>query len=142
MKKKLFQKKAFLGLLSGLLTLEQVNADDSKKPASQDYNDSNLGYHLLSDDELKLELNDEGYRLYMSMDEEGRKLAREVASARCDHTNLCKGLNACKTDKNDCAGKGKCKGQGKCAFSDKNLAVKLASKKMAEKRINALQTSP
>lgn len=96
----------------------------------------------MTEDELLLELNDEGYKLYMSLDAEGKELARKVASTRCNASNECKGLNACKTDKNECAGKGQCKGQGKCAVSDKNLAVQLVAKKMAEKRAKALQSKP
>ena len=78
----------------------------------------------------------------MTVITKGRKStskSREVASARCQGTNKCKGLNACKTDKNDCAGKSTCKGTGKCGISDKNLAVKLAAKKMSEKRVQTLK---
>lgn len=103
-------------------------------------NDSNLGYHLMTEDELILELNDDGSRMYKSLSPEGKKLALQVASMRCAKTNPCAGLNACATDKNDCAGKGKCSGQGKCAVSDKNLAVKLVYEKMSKKRSNALRS--
>lgn len=93
-----------------------------------------LGYHLMTEDELLSELNDEGTKLYQSLSPEGKALVRKMASARCNGTNDCAGLNACATDKNSCAGKGKCKGQGKCSFADKNLAVKLVADKMAKKR--------
>ena len=43
--------------------------------------------------------------------------------------------------KNTCAGQGQCKGQTKCAFSDKNVAVRVAAKKMAEKREALLKTN-
>lgn len=99
-----------------------------------DPNSSNMGYHLMTEDELLLELNDEGVKTYNSLSPEGKKMALEVASMRCAQTNLCKGLNACKTQTNDCAGKGPCKAQGKCAHADKNLAVKLVAEKMARKR--------
>lgn len=101
-------------------------------------NDGNLGYHLMTEDELLLELDPQGIALYESLNEEGKALARYVASQRCNGTNKCAGLNACQTDKNDCAGKGSCKGTGKCAFSDKNLAVKVVANKMAKKRQQAI----
>lgn len=105
--------------------------------ADKDKDDGNLGYHVYTEDELLLELNDKGTALYNGLDSEGKALARLVASQRCDHTNECKGLNACQTEKNKCAGQGSCKGQGKCAFSDKNLAVKAVADKLAKKRAGA-----
>lgn len=111
---------------------KESNDDDDKDP-----NGGNLGYHLMTEDELLLELSDEGTKLYNSLTPEGKLLAREVASSRCNAANVCKGLNSCKTDENDCAGKGQCKGQGKCAIADKNLAVKLVAEKMAKKRAEA-----
>lgn len=110
-------------------------------PLQKNQDDGNLGYHLMSEDELLMELNDKGAAIYNSLDAEGKALARRVASQRCDHTNECKGLNACQTDKNECAGKGACKGQGKCAFADKNLAVKVVADKLAQKRTNAMNGS-
>ncbi len=101
-------------------------------------NDENMGYYLMTEDELLLELNDEGTKIYKSLSPEGKAIARRIASQRCNGTNECKGENACQTEQNSCAGKGACKGKSKCAISDKNLAVKLAAKKMAEKRNNAL----
>jgi hypothetical protein len=100
-----------------------------------DPSDGNMGYHLLSDEELTLELTEQGMAMYNKLSPEEKELAREVASGRCNGTNKCEHLNACRTEKNECAGKGKCKGQGKCAFSDKNVAVKLVyDKVMAAKR--------
>jgi hypothetical protein len=104
---------------------------------SDDPNNSNVGYHLMTEDELMLELTDEGTQLYRKLSPEGKQLVLKVASMRCAGTNLCAGLNACATDKNDCAGKGSCKGKGKCGLSDKNLAVKLVYEKMAKKRADA-----
>lgn len=122
---------------SGCAGLVAERDAPNKAPAGNDYNDGNLGYHLLTEDELLLELNAEGTALYNSLSPEGKKLALQVASQRCDHTNACKGLNACATDTNSCAGKGSCEGKGKCALADKNLAVKLAAQKMAQKRAAA-----
>jgi hypothetical protein len=125
---------------------ENSGKDSSKDSSSStstsdaDANAQNMSYHLWSEKELLEQLNDEGVKLYNSLDSEGKLMARKVASNMCNGTNECSGLNACKTDKNDCAGKGTCKGTGKCALADKNLAVKLVVKKMAAKRANATQS--
>lgn len=139
-----------MGLSTGLLTTNALSAITSSSNASSktnasgskahsgnndDPNDGNLNYHVMTEDELLLELDSDGIAMYKSLSPEGKALALLVASARCNGSNACKGLNACKTEKNDCAGKGACKGQGKCAVADKNLAVKLVRNKlMAEKR--------
>lgn len=139
MKKQSFRKLALVGMTAGLCASSLAHAattstQKSTTTSQDDPNAGNLGYHLMTEQELLIELNDEGYKTYMSLTPEGKELARKVASAACNGTNECAGLNACKTDSNDCAGKGGCKGKGKCAISDKNLAVKLVAKKMAEKR--------
>lgn len=151
MKKRELKHLALVGLTSGLmLTNNQVegksdsnNSSRSSSDASDknDPNDSNIGYHLLTEDELLLELSDDGAKMFNSLSPEGKQLALQVASMRCNATNSCSGLNACATDKNDCAGKGSCKGKGKCAISDKNLAVKLVYNKMADKRANMMRNS-
>lgn len=115
------------------------NKKEKGKGGEYDPNDENIGYHLMTDDEIRIELNEEGLRMYNQLDEAGKELARKVASVRCQATNECKGLNACKTDKNECAGKGSCKHTGKCAISDKNLAVKLVYDKLNKKRTDALK---
>lgn len=142
MKKSDIKKLALMGLSAGLLINAQhifaeTSSERTKNQAESDPNDQNRGYHLLSEDELELELNAEGIALYKSLSPEGKELARYVASQRCQFTNKCAGLNACQTEKNDCAGKGACKGQGKCAFADKNAAVKIVAEKMAKKRAEA-----
>lgn len=153
MKRHNFKKLALMGVTSGLLIVQQhaVNSLDgaevksekqtapqkgaTSKPQSdidraiEERNESNMGYHEMSEDELILELDSDGEALYNSLNNQNKELARKVASARCNGTNLCAGLNACATDDHSCAGKGKCKGQGKCALSDKNLAVKLVADK-------------
>lgn len=145
MKKRELKQLAILGLTGGLLIANQAEAakTETTKASSTsednyDPNDSNIGYKLMTEDELLIELNNDGVKMYNSLNPQGKALALEVASMRCAKTNPCGGLNACATDKNDCAGKGKCKGQGKCALSDKNLAVKLVYEKMAGKRSNAM----
>lgn len=143
MKKRDIKKIALLGLISGLCTASLSEAADSKsKFAASDTTenvDENEGYYLMSEEELLENLNASTKKIYEGLTPAGKELARKVASQRCNGTNECKGLNACKTGKNDCAGKGQCKGQSKCAFGDKNQAVKLAAKKMAEKRGEAVK---
>jgi hypothetical protein len=153
MKKRDLKKLALMGLTGGIALSNSAQANEfpssqhlniflaaastSTSTLKSDPNDGNLGYHLMNEDELLLELNEEGQRQYHAMDNANKKLAREVASARCGNTNQCKGLNACKTETHACAGKGSCKAQGKCAIADKNLAVKLVYDKMMKKRAEA-----
>lgn len=148
MKKRSLKNLALSGIVSGLCVVQAANAAAAVEKPKQstatektdyDPNDGNLGYHLMTEDELLLELNDEGYKTYMALTPEGKEVAREIASQRCAATNKCKGRGACKTEKNDCAGKNSCKGESKCGISDKNLAVELAAKVMANKRADALK---
>lgn len=163
MKKRDLKRLALLGLTSGIIIANQSFADPysedfsdngyyidqpegmfspngcagltaSRDVSDNDPNNGNLNYHVLTEEELLLELNDKGRAMYQNLDDDGKKLAIKVASQMCNGTNECSGLNACQTDKNKCAGQGSCKGQSKCAISDKNLAVKLVSEKMAKKR--------
>lgn len=134
------------GITSGIiLTSLSLHAEEEKKQKTlmelAAENDGNTTYHLMTEDEILLQLNTEGTKLYNELTPEGKKLARETASRSCNGTNDCAGLNACKSDKNDCAGKGSCKGTTKCAISDPNLAVKMAHKKMEEKRLKAQDTN-
>jgi hypothetical protein len=148
MKKKKLLHLALLGLM-GTTTIpghaanssskQQASALSDKRTDIIDKSDGNMGYHLMTEQELMLELDPEGIKLYNSLDGKGKALAREVASQRCNGTNECKGLNACQTDTNPCAGKGSCRATSKCAFSDKNLAVKVVVKKMAGKRESSLR---
>jgi hypothetical protein len=89
---------------------------------------------IITDEEIREDLSPEALKTYNSLSEDGKRLARIVASNKCENTNACKGLNSCKTEKNACQGKGNCKGQSKCAIQTKDLAVELVAKRMAEKR--------
>ena len=136
------------GILSGVLLSQCAYAAD-KTAKSDNSNkkmnllelaaatDGNITDHLMTEDELLIQLNDEGTKIYKSLSPEGKQLALRTASRSCNGRNECAGLNACASDKNKCLGQGSCKGHTKCAISDPNLAVKLAAKKMAEKRLNA-----
>ncbi|MBA3239310.1 MAG: hypothetical protein H0T62_13335 [Parachlamydiaceae bacterium] len=157
MEREKIRKMALLGLVNGLLlstsatllanenvktpNTPTINTPISKEAnnAAVDPNSENLGYHLMTEDELLLELNDAGTKQYNALSPEGKALARDVASQRCQNSNSCQGLNACESEKNKCAGQGTCKGTSKCAFSDKNLAVRVVSEKMAKKRGQAVQ---
>lgn len=155
MKKQDLRTLALMGLASGLLFSPSslLNAAE-KQPTSptktvsksadedDDANDSNMNYHLMTEDELMLELNAKGIAMYKSLSPDGKAMALLTASMMCNNSNPCKGYNACKTAHNDCAGKGNCKGQGKCAYSDKNLAVKVVYDKMAAKRAKANGQQP
>lgn len=132
-----FVKDQFQGFLAHKCGGSSASSTPGSDDSADVNNNGNLNYHLMTEDELLIELSAEGKKQYDSLSPEGKALARYVASQRCMSTNKCKGLNACATDKNDCAGKGECKGKGKCAVADKNLAVKLVSDKMAQKRENA-----
>lgn len=150
MKNENFVKLVLAGMTIGILSSHSVSlfAEEAKKTAmSSSFIDlvkstgGNVTFRELDEEELLLELNEEGAHLYHSLSPEGKQLALKIASRSCNNTNDCKGENACRTDKNSCAGLGECKGQTKCAFSDKNQAVKIASKKMAMKRQGAFNQS-
>lgn len=146
------KKKLNIASLLALGLLGSLTAEDAPKTTTGETLGSNqvdpahgnMGYHLMTEDELLLELNGETAKLYQSLDAEGKELARKVASQRCAQSNYCAGLNACADTEHSCAGKGACKGKSKCGFNDKNLAVKVVAAKMAKKRedLTKEKTSP
>jgi hypothetical protein len=110
-------------------------ADAGNMPQMQDQRyQQNQQQKDLSENELLMVLSPETRAVYMSMDADGRALALKLANADCKGKNDCKGLNACKSATNSCAGLGSCQGTTVGPFRDKNSAVKVAAKKMAEKR--------
>lgn len=146
MKKRELSQLMLAGIVSGMALsqqtlLAQAAASSSEDNASKSEfleliarTNGNITARSLTEDDLLLELNEENAKLYRSLSPEGQQLALKLASRGCNGMNDCRGENACATDKNKCLGLGQCKGQTKCAFSDKNLAVKVAAKKMASKR--------
>lgn len=102
--------------------------------AQDSYQQKRGSGRIMTENELMSQLNEDGKATYRSLDSEGKALALKLASQDCKGKNDCKGLNSCRTDEHSCAGQGSCRGTSKGPFSDKNNAVKLASKKMAEKR--------
>lgn len=91
----------------------------------------------MTESEVLSKLNEQGKATYQSLDPAGKALAVKLANQDCKGQNECKGMNSCKTSDHSCAGKGSCKGTAPSNFKDKNLAVKVAALKMAEKRANA-----
>ena len=91
----------------------------------------------ITESDLMSQLNIQGKSSYQALDASGKAMALKMASQSCKGQNECKGMNACKTPTNACAGKGSCANTAKGPFTDKNLAVKVAAMKMAEKRTKA-----
>ncbi|MEI8365724.1 MAG: hypothetical protein WCF65_04815 [Parachlamydiaceae bacterium] len=91
----------------------------------------------MSESDLMPQLNAQGKAAYQNLDASGKALALKMANQSCKGQNECKGLNSCKTTDHACAGKGQCAGTAEKPFKDKNLAVKVAGMKMAEKRAKA-----
>lgn len=108
--------------------------DEMAKPGYGSIGGQSSTQTMMTEDELMSKLNDQGKAMFRSLSPEGKALALKLAGQSCKGHNDCKGLNSCKSDKNACAGQGGCKGQSQCSFKDKNMAVKVAAKKMAEKR--------
>ncbi len=121
---------AMLGLAAGLAFTAAGNAEvqtpqeevASKKP--------------LTSSELYSKLSPSGKKLYDTLDEKSKALALQLANQTCKGQNTCKGLNSCKSENNSCAGQAGCRGQAAAPFKDKDVAVKVASMHMLEKRKN------
>jgi hypothetical protein len=147
MKKKINLKKiALMGMAGGAL-MAQSQADAAQQQNNNSYRGNssytadgldtsvqNSSNKALSERDFLSQLNSEGKSTYQSLNKEGKELALKLASQSCKGQNACKGLNSCKTKDNACAGKGGCQGTSKGPFTDKNAAVKVAAKHMAEKR--------
>lgn len=163
MKKNDLKKLALLGIAGGVLmtqgtvqaneTHNQINissliahscgptscshkggSSGSRMIAEADESTRTSAAELMTDDQLRSQLNEQGKQTFDSLNSEGKKMAIKLASRTCKGTNDCKGQNSCKTDEHSCAGKGSCAGTSACAFKDKNAAVKVAAQKQADKR--------
>jgi hypothetical protein len=140
MKNRDLKKLALLGLASGMVLAQDIQAADSKdnsKELTAQLKAGLISNQEYTEKELLGELNADGKRMYNELSPEGKQIALKTAGNVCSGQNECKGLNACKTDDHACAGQGKCKGQGKCVIADKNTAVKLVYNKMVGKRAAA-----
>ena len=131
-KSKTLTKLAYMGLASGLVAACGTNEGHDHPNGSH-----NEEAALMTEAELLSKLNARSRALYDSMDEEGKDLARQIASHSCKGQNACKGLNTCKSEQNACAGKGGCGGESTCK-AEPDLAVKIAAQHMAEQREEAL----
>lgn len=129
MKKRDLKKLALLGFAGGsfLLTGCETKIGDSA-------NSQVVDQQPLTENALVDSLDSKTKRIYDSLDPQGKALALQLANQTCKGQNTCKGLNSCKSASNSCAGNGGCKGTSPGPFKDKNTAVQVAAKKMAEQR--------
>lgn len=143
MKKLHLKKIALMGVASAVVAAqlhagtESNNGFNGKRYYITDAVDTstqNLSTKPLTESELLSKLSPEGKATYQSLDKEGKDLALKLANQSCKGQNSCKGMNSCKTQDNSCAGQGGCKGTSPGPFMDKNEAVKVAAKQMAQKR--------
>lgn len=96
---------------------------------------------LISETSIKAQLSDVSQYHYDQLDKEGRALAFELIHQECKGKNRCRGLNACKNEGiNNCASLCSCEGQSPKKFDDPNLAVRVAAKRMAEKRLETINS--
>lgn len=146
MKKTNLKKLALMGIAGVLMAQAQGNAAQQ----NGNYNGGNLYYAAnamdsmqssskMSESDLLQKLSPEGKATYQSLSKEGKDLALKLANQSCQGKNGCKGMNSCKSTENACAGKAGCQGKSKGPFTDKNMAVKVAAQKMAEKRSEAMR---
>nr|MBA3603983.1 hypothetical protein [Parachlamydiaceae bacterium] len=75
------------GTIAARDELRKTNLQDPSEFSESDMedyaaNNGNLGYKLMAEDDLLLELNNEGAKQYKSLTPEGQALARELASQR------------------------------------------------------------
>lgn len=130
--KKAIRTSALLGILQGsaeAYEYENVNVyflDKNPLPP--------VGY--IAEGSIRKDLTGSALYFYDHMDREGKQLVYQMVQQDCKGQNRCKGLNSCKAPgSNSCAGKGGCEGTAQGPFEDKNLAVKVAVKKICERRI-------
>lgn len=108
---------------------QNFNQNASSNPSTQTSTKAKM-----TESDLMSQLNAQGKATYQGLDAAGKAMALKLANQDCKGQNECKGMNSCKADDHACAGKGSCAGTSKGPFKDKNLAVKVAAMKMAEKR--------
>lgn len=118
---------------------QQANSNQSGYFA--DASTSSQPSQQFTEQTLPSKLNPAARAAFERMSPEGKTMALKLANQSCKGQNDCKGLNSCRTDKNSCAGMGSCKGTSKGPFDDKNTAVTVAAKAMAEKRMKAAGAS-
>lgn len=127
------QKKSKLTALAalGLVACSMASAEAQEQQQSEQ---TCTPIKPADKNKLLSQLDNAHANMFNSMDCEGQNMAMKLAQQSCKGKNSCKGLNSCSTKKNACAGLGACKGTSKGPFKDKNKAIEVASKHMAEKR--------
>lgn len=146
MKKTSLKKLALMGIAGVLMAQAQGSAaqQNGSYNGSHQYvaaMDSMQSSSKMSESDLLQKLSPEGKATYQSLSKEGKDLALKLANQSCQGKNGCKGMNSCKSTENACAGKAGCQGKSNGPFNDKNMAVKVAAQKMAEKRSEAMRNS-
>lgn len=138
MQSKILQTMAVIGI-SAL-----VEASDDASPESEitvHYHESDpeiIPGHIF-ESSLTPELSKSGHYFYDQFDRDGQALAYTLVQQECKGKNNCRGMNSCKLEGiNHCAGLAQCKGKGNGYFEDKNLAIKVAAKLMAERRLELI----
>lgn len=126
-----WNKSSYSSWETGRLTADAVDTTETQRTTTA------TAQRALTENELLSQLNEQAKSTYQSLDATGKALALKLANQDCKGKNECKGLNSCKTADHACAGKGSCAGTAANNFKDKNLAVKVAALKMAEKRVKA-----
>jgi hypothetical protein len=141
MKKKNLSHLATLGLMSGLVSLsipsEAKEAGEAKAEITQTAAVCSEPSQSKTD-QLFGSLNQKSKDIYNSLSCEGKNLAMKLAMASPGAPNMCAGLNSCSGGDHKCAGLGSCEGTGSGYFKDKNKAVEVAQKAMANKRSKML----
>jgi hypothetical protein len=148
MKKTNLKKLAAMGIAGGIL-MAQAHVDagyqnSNSNRGSQNYytadamDSSSESTTKMSESDLLQKLSPETKAVYQSLGKDGKELALKLANQSCKGKNDCKGQNSCKTKDNACAGQGGCKGQSKGPFADKDMAVMVAAKHMAGKRLQSM----
>ena len=130
MKKSDLKKLALLGI-AGTISMTCVSCGDMQRSKNAS---SEKEQTKLTADQLVAKLDPETKAVYNNLDSEGKDLALKLANQSCKGQNTCKGLNSCQSSDHTCAGKGSCAGTSATNFKNKNDAVKVAAKHMAEKR--------
>lgn len=130
--KKAIRTSALLGFLQGSLAAHELeniqvyySPEDPQPPIG-----------MIAESSIRRDLSGSSLYFYDKMDREGKQLVYQLVHQDCKGQNECRGLNSCREPGiNACAGKCQCKGTANGPFEDKNLAVKVAVKKICERRI-------
>lgn len=131
MKKNHLKKLALFGI-AGTLSVTCVGCGQTQ--TAKNGTSQTTEQKKLSAQDLVSKLDAETKAIYDSLDDEGKALALDLANQSCKGKNTCKGLNSCQGSDHSCSGLGGCAGTSPGPFKNKNDAVKIAAKHMADKR--------